>query len=77
MKHTNNTTTQKHLQARIMDFLKYDEKRLGDIFSCDGSEAKKELQYLFDKGDVYLKSDDCENFDPILGCLCVCNLMEN
>ena len=60
-----------HLVTNIAGLLRnYNDKRLGKFFDIDGAEARKELQSLLDKGDIYIGSDECEYFDPKLGCRC-------
>lgn len=60
-----------HLVTNIEGIMRnYNDERLGKIFDMNGSEARKELQKLLDKGDKLLPSDNCTLFDPIKGCQC-------
>jgi uncharacterized cysteine cluster protein YcgN (CxxCxxCC family) len=46
------------------------DKQLGNLFDMNGKQARKELQELLDKGDIYIASDGCKHFDGKIGCLC-------
>lgn len=60
-----------HFITNIEGLLKNNtDKQLGKIFDMDGKEARKEIEALKAKGDIYLPSKNCKHFDPKEGCKC-------
>ncbi len=59
-----------HIKISIEGLLNRDTEFLGDLFETDGKAARLELLSLQAKGDKYIGSDNCKNFDPMKGCCC-------
>lgn len=60
-----------HLVTNIAGLLRNcTDAKLGKLFNMNGKKARQELLALQAKGDIYLPSDNCKNFDPVTGCKC-------
>ena len=59
-----------HLSTSIEGLLNQNTSFLGRLFDMDGEEARLQLLELKAKGDKYVPSDKCKNFDPKTGCCC-------
>ena len=59
-----------HISASIEGLLNQNTKLLGRLFGMDGKEARLQLISLKEKGDKYIASEGCKNFDPLTGCYC-------
>lgn len=59
-----------HLSTSIEGLLNQNTSFLGRLFDMDGKEARLQLLELKEKGDKYVPSDKCTNFDPKIGCRC-------
>jgi hypothetical protein len=58
-----------HISASIDGLLKLKDSRLKALFQMPGREARLELLNRKAAGDKLIKSDKCDNFDPVKGCL--------
>lgn len=59
-----------HLRSNIEGLLKFDDEFIGKLLQMDGAEARIELLELQKEGHLYIGSDTCDNFDPMVGCRC-------
>lgn len=62
-----------HISASINGLLKQKDSLLGRLFGMAGSEARSQLMALKEKGDKYIASENCKNFNPLTGCCCAEN----
>lgn len=66
-----------HVSASIDGLLKYNSKKLGEIFEMDGAEVRAELKARKKKGHEYIPSENCKNFSVKTGCECNKDLKPN
>ena len=59
-----------HISSSINGLLNQKDSLLGRLFGMAGSEARLQLLALKEKGDKYIASENCKNFDPLIGCCC-------
>jgi hypothetical protein len=60
----------KHISASIEGLLNLTDKKLNTVFLTDGRQARKELEMQLLKGNNYIRSEGCDNFDSKEGCKC-------
>lgn len=58
----------RHVSMNIDTALSFDDEEIGQMFSGNGAEIRKELEERKANGELKIGSEGCEGFCPVNGC---------
>lgn len=58
-----------HASISITGLLRLGNKQLKALFSMNGKDAREELLTRKRRGELLIKEEGCDNFDPKKGCI--------
>lgn len=58
----------RHVSMNIDTALSFDDDEIGEMFSGNGAEIRKELEERKANGELKIGAEGCEGFCPVKGC---------